>query len=78
MQFTPWFPATIKPVRAGEYEARERRTRLRISVHWRKLEGTDYFDWYVYRGVLGPWYLWECVSHKITSWRGLAAPSRGD
>lgn len=71
---TQWYPADVKPVRGGEYEARGRRTQVLISVHWRKLSDTDHFDWYVFRGILGPFALWENVSHKVTSWRGLAAP----
>jgi hypothetical protein len=71
MKLTPWFPVGIKPVRPGEYECRERRTRLRIAAHWRKLDETNHYDWYIEKGVLGPFRLWECVSHKITSWRGV-------
>jgi hypothetical protein len=72
-QLTPWFPVSIKPKRPGAYEARERNTRrVMPEVHWRKLDGTDYYDWYVCKGVFGPFLMWECVSHKITSWRGLA------
>lgn len=70
-KLTAWFPVSIKPKRPGEYEARERRTRNRIAAHWRKLDDTNYYDWYVYKGQLGPFALWECVSHKITSWCGL-------
>jgi hypothetical protein len=73
---TEWIPIAIKPVRAGPYEARERRTRCVISdVHWRKLTDTDHYDWYVFKGILGPFAMWECVSHKITSWRGLTEKS---
>ena len=72
-EFTPWFPVAMKPVRAGEYEGREKRTRCRIAVHWRKLDDTDHYDWYAYKGIFGPFSLWENVSYKITSWRGLAA-----
>jgi hypothetical protein len=77
-ELTAWFPVSMKPKRAGEYEGRERRTRQRIPVHWRKLDDTDHFDWYVHKGFLGPFSLWESVSHKITSWRGLAQPWSGD
>lgn len=68
---TPWFPVSTKPVRAGEYEVRQRYIRSPIRVHWRKLEDTNHYDWYVHKGILGPFSLWECVSEKITSWRGL-------
>jgi penicillin-binding protein-related factor A (putative recombinase) len=68
---TDWFPAKIKPIRSGEYEARERITRRKFRVYWRKIADTDYYDWYIYKGTLGPFNLWECVSHNMTSWRGL-------
>jgi hypothetical protein len=72
MTYTPWFPVAMKPRRPGQYEVRERRTRLRFDAHWRKLDDHDYFDWYVCKGQWGPFLMWECVSHKVTSWRGLA------
>jgi hypothetical protein len=74
---TAWFPVKIKPVRPGMYEAREKGTRLCMDVHWRKLTDSKHFDWYVDKGFLGPFHLWECVSHKITSWRGLTARAEG-
>ncbi|WP_154641227.1 hypothetical protein [Burkholderia cenocepacia] len=74
---TEWFPVTVKPVRGGEYEGRERRTRLRIRVFWRKLDDTNHFDWYVYKGTFGPFALWECVSDKLSAWRGLTEKHHG-
>jgi hypothetical protein len=71
VKLTPWFPISMKPKRPGEYEAREKRTRRHIPVYWRKLDDTDHFDWYVDKGYFGPFHLWECVSHSITSWRGV-------
>jgi hypothetical protein len=62
------------PVRPGKYEAREKRTRLRFDVYWRKLEDTNHYDWFIYKGVLGPFNLWERARDRMTSWRGLAQP----
>jgi hypothetical protein len=74
---TPWFPLRAKPILPGAYEGRERCTGLVIpNVHWRRLDDTEHYDWYIFKGVLGPFALWECVSHKITSWRGLTEKSR--
>lgn len=78
IRLTGWFPMTEKPRRPGEYEGRERNTRQRVAVYWRKLEDTNHFGWYVYKGVFGPFNLWEDASEKITAWRGLAQPWNGD
>ncbi|UCF25211.1 MAG: hypothetical protein JSV72_07345 [Ralstonia sp.] len=73
-EMTPWFGMGQNPVRPGEYEGREKRTRCRIVVHWRKLEDTDHYDWFFYRGVLGPFNMWESARDKMTAWRGFAQP----
>lgn len=75
---TDWFPMHTQPVRAGEYEGREKSTGYPMKVFWRRLEDTDYEDWYVFKGVLGPFKLWECVSHKLSGWRGLKEKYTGE
>jgi hypothetical protein len=71
-KFTQWFPMSANPVRPGKYEGREKRTGLRMPVHWRKLGDTPQADWYFHKGSLGPFTLWEAAGEKMSGWRGLA------
>ncbi|NPT50765.1 hypothetical protein GNZ10_13770 [Ralstonia sp. 3N] len=73
-EMTPWFRMSQSPVYPGKYEARERHTGLRFDVYWKKLEDTNHHDWFIYKGVLGPFNLWESARDRMTSWRGLTQP----
>lgn len=73
---TRWFGMWIKPAREGEYEGRERRTGLTIVVYWRKLDDEPKPGWYYWKGMLGPFNLWQSADKDMTAWRGLSAPAK--
>jgi hypothetical protein len=62
----------IRPTREGEYEGREKRTGFVIPVYWRKLTDEKKPGWYYWKGVLGPFNLWQAADLDMTAWRGLA------
>lgn len=76
MAMTPWFKMTQKPVRFGEYEGRERGSRRRVPVYWRKLTDEPKPGWYYDSGFLGPFHLWKDAGDTITAWRGLTKESK--
>jgi hypothetical protein len=71
MKLTSWYPGTVKPVREGKYEAKQK-SGLRFDVYWRTLQDTTKPSFYAWKGVLGPFNCWEDVSDKVHSWRGVA------
>jgi hypothetical protein len=81
---TAWFAMPVKPIRFGEYEGKEKRTGCVMPVFWRKLQDESKPGWYFYKGVFGPFNMWESAESKMSGWRGLALPpapteaSRGD
>lgn len=72
MRKTGWIHVNAKPVRPGRYEARRKYDGSVFDVYWRKLQDTDHFAFYAYRGVLGPFNMWEDVTREMSAWRGLA------
>lgn len=65
MKLTPWFPAKVKPVRAGVYEVKQDD----MPAWYRRWDGED---WYV-GGATPGW-----ASNAIIVWdNGLRTPWRG-
>lgn len=75
-RFTAWYAMTTNPSRQGKYEGREKGSGLRVPVYWRKLQDETHAGWYFYKGVLGPFNLWESAEGKMSGWRGLAEKPR--
>lgn len=75
---TPWFQMKIAPARFGEYEGREKGSRLPVPVHWRQLQDEPKPGWYFDKGHLGPFKLWESAEGKMSGWRGLASNPNKD
>lgn len=61
---TPWFPASVKPVRVGWYETKVVGTYGPAMSHW------DGLLWYVVEGSLVCFY-------QDRKWRGLADKPEG-
>jgi hypothetical protein len=75
---TAWIPKHRKPVREGYYEAKEKSTDLVFDVKWKTLQDTDKPSFYVHGGYLGPFSLWQDVTHRVWQWRGAAEAPNGE
>jgi hypothetical protein len=70
MKLTPWFPANVKPVRAGVYEVKEGR----MWVWYRYWDGQFW-----YAGAPSPWSArnWLLVPIGVKDAAGMALSWRG-
>lgn len=74
-KLTKWIDMQIKPTLEGEYEGREKLTGARLVVYWRKPDDEPKPGWYYWKGILGPFNLWQSAGKDMTAWRGLSAPA---
>jgi hypothetical protein len=73
MKHTPWFPASVKPVRAGVYEVKEGR----LPVWYRYWDGQFWYaggpsPWSARNWILMPIGVKEAGRLLAAPWRGLA------